>query len=69
MTNKRKNSNNNISKKKRVMLNFGQKKEMCLLHQQNPSLTYKELGQIFSSIRREVLDNVVCLQVFRYKLL
>ena len=56
MTNKRKNSNDNISKKKRVMLNFGQKKEMCLLHQQNPSLTYKELGQRFGG----AAENTVC---------
>ncbi len=61
MKNKRKqdsnsNNNNETLKKKRVMLSFGQKKELCLLHQQNPSLTYKELGQRFGGAK----ENTVC---------
>ena len=57
MKNKRKqDSNNEGSKKKRVVLSFEQKKELYLLHQQNPFLTYKEIGQKFNGIA----ENTVC---------
>ena len=57
MKNKRKqDSNNEGSKKKWVVLSFEQKKELCLLHQQNPFLIYKELGQKFNGI----VENTVC---------
>ena len=57
MKNKRKqDSNNEGSKKKRVVLSLDKKKELCLLHQRNPFLIYKELGQNLM-----VLQKILCV--------
>ena len=47
MSQKRKNVNNEATLKKRKVLTYGEKKELCLLHQENPSLTQEEIGKNF----------------------
>ena len=47
MNQKRKNVNNEATLKKRKVLTFGEKKELCLLHQENPSLSQEEIGKKF----------------------
>jgi hypothetical protein len=43
MNQKRKNVNNEATLKKRKVLTVGEKKELCLLHQENPSLSQEEI--------------------------
>ena len=41
--------------KKRKVLTWGEKKQLCEFHERNSSFTYKELGRKF-----EVAENTVC---------
>jgi hypothetical protein len=43
------------SNKKRKILTWGEKKQLCEFYERNPSFTYKELGRKF-----EVAENTVC---------
>nr|CAG8679011.1 3201_t:CDS:2 [Entrophospora candida] len=43
------------SNKKRKILTWGEKKQLCEFRERNPSFTYKELGRKF-----EVAENTVC---------
>jgi Tc5 transposase DNA-binding domain/CENP-B N-terminal DNA-binding domain len=48
-------SSNDPSKKKRKILTWGEKKELCDFHEKNPLFTYKELGLKF-----EIAEATVC---------
>ena len=56
MIQKRKNTNNEATLKKRKVLTFGEKKELCLLHQKNPSLSQEEIGKQFGIKKNTVCD-------------
>ena len=56
MNQKRKNVNNEATLKKRKVLTYGEKKELCLLHQKNPSLTQEEIGKNFGIKKNTVCD-------------
>lgn len=56
MYKKRKNINNEATSKKRKVLTFGEKKELCLLHHKNPSLSQEEIGKKFGVKRNTVCD-------------
>jgi predicted DNA-binding protein YlxM (UPF0122 family) len=56
MYKKRKNINNEATSKKRKVLTFGEKKELCLLHHENPSLSQEEIGKKFGVKRNTVCD-------------
>ncbi|CAB4464256.1 unnamed protein product [Rhizophagus irregularis] len=56
MKQKRKNVNNEATLKKRKVLTFGEKKELCLLHQENPSLSQEEIGKKFGVKKNTVCD-------------
>jgi len=56
MNQKRKNVNNEATLKKRKVLTFGEKKELCLLHQENPSLSQEEIGKKFGVKKNTVCD-------------
>lgn len=53
---KRKNTDNETTSKKRKILTFGEKKELCLFHQENPSLSQEEIGKKFGVKRNTVSD-------------
>jgi predicted DNA-binding protein YlxM (UPF0122 family) len=53
---KRKNIDNEATLKKRKILTFGEKKELCLLHQENLSLSQEEIGKKFGVKRNTVCD-------------
>ena len=56
MNQKRKNVNNEATIKKRKVLTFGEKKELCLLHHENPSLSQKEIGKKFGVKKNTICD-------------
>ena len=43
-------------KPKKKSLTYGEKKELCLLHQKNPSLTQEEIGNNFGIKKNTVCD-------------
>src|SRR6185369_13042463 len=43
-------------KNKRKVLSWGEKKQLCEFYQENPSITYRELGKRFGNIA----ENTVC---------
>jgi len=47
------------SKKKRKILTWGEKKELCEFHEKTPSFTYKELGNKFGGIAENTVCNIV----------
>lgn len=49
-------SNNDKPKNKRKVLSWGEKKQLCEFYQENPSITYRELGKRFGNIA----ENTVC---------
>lgn len=58
-TSKRKNTNNETIPKKRKILTFGEKKELCLLHQENPKLTLRELGERFGNTKKNTVSDIL----------
>src|SRR6266496_3758090 len=56
MNQKRKKVNNEATLKKRKVLTFGEKKELCLLHNENPSLSQEEIGKKFGVKKNTVCD-------------
>src|SRR3954447_6161790 len=56
MNQKRKNVNNEATLKKRKVLTFGEKKELCLLHLKSPSLSQEEIGKKFGIKKNTVCD-------------
>src|ERR1043166_4614846 len=56
MNQKRKNVNNEATLKKRKVLTFGEKKDLCLLNQENPSLSQEEIGVKFGVKKNTVCD-------------
>src|ERR1043166_8299998 len=58
MSQKRKYINNEATLKKRKVLTYGEKKELCLLHQENLSLTKEEIGKKFG-IKKNTVCNIL----------
>src|ERR1043165_8805749 len=56
MSQKRKNVNNDIPVKKRRVLTFQEKKDLCFLRQENPLMTLEEIGLKFSIKKNTVYD-------------
>src|SRR5215469_4609717 len=56
MNQKRKNVNNEATLKKRKVLTYKEKKDLCLLHQENPSLSQEEIGKKFGVKKNTVCD-------------
>ena len=56
MNQKRKNVNDNVILKKRKVLSFKEKKDLCLLCQENPSLSQEEIGMKFGIKKNTVCD-------------
>jgi Tc5 transposase DNA-binding domain/CENP-B N-terminal DNA-binding domain len=56
MNQKRKNVNDNVISKKRKVLSFKEKKDLCLLRQENPSLSQEEIGMKFGIKKNTVCD-------------
>ena len=57
---KRKNINKEVSVKKRKVLTFQEKKDLCLLRQENPSMTQEEIGRRFGIKKNTVCDILKC---------
>ena len=47
MSQKRKNVNNDVPVRKEELLTFQEKKDLCFLRQENPSMTQEEIGLKF----------------------
>ena len=56
MSQKRKNVNNDVPVKKRRVLTFQEKKDLCFLRQENPLMTQEEIGLKFGIKKNTVCD-------------
>ena len=56
MSQKRKNVNNDVPVKKGRVLTFQEKKDLCFLRQENPSMTQEEIGLKFGIKKNTVCD-------------